>query len=102
MCAGTEDTRLVGGSKSSEGKLQVKYIGESYNDQQEWASVCNTTLGPLEARVACRSLGFYYSGFLTQASTYGVYPPLPSGAWDTVPMLQVGRGLNGRWQQPAW
>ena len=47
------DLRLVGGSSPLEGRLEVCY----YN---QWGTVCDDDWGTMDARVACRQLG--YSG----------------------------------------
>ena len=45
------DIRLTGGTYSNEGLLEVYCNGE-------WGTVCNHTFSYIEARVACRQLGY--------------------------------------------
>ena len=45
------DIRLVGGSYSWQGRVEIYLDGE-------WGTVSNTFAGTLEAHVACRQLGY--------------------------------------------
>ena len=45
------DIRLVGGRNATEGRLEFCYGGV-------WGTVCRDQWGLLDARVACRQLGF--------------------------------------------
>ena len=49
-CVTNGDIRLVGGSSSLEGRVEV-----CYNNQ--WGTVCDDSWGSTDARVACRQLG---------------------------------------------
>jgi len=93
--AGMNGVRLVGGTKRSEGRLQVADSG--------WKQVCASGFGEKEARAACRSMGYYYGGFLRNAADFGLYPPGPSGSLDSVAM-QNGTAnctLTGTWTDCA-
>jgi len=43
--------RLVGGSTPNEGRLEIFYHGE-------WGTVCDDQFGDMDARVACRQMGY--------------------------------------------
>ena len=45
------DLRLVGGQTAREGRLEVKYYGV-------WGTVCDDSFSDVDARVACRELGY--------------------------------------------
>lgn len=52
---GDGEVRLVGGSNSTFGRLEVCI-------NNAWGSVCNTRFGSNEALVVCRQLGFSTDG----------------------------------------
>lgn len=47
----TNDIRLIGGRKASEGRIEVKHNGI-------WGSICSQNFSLTEGMVICRSLGF--------------------------------------------
>jgi len=47
----TVTVRLVGGTSSNEGRLEVYYNGT-------WGTVCDDFFSDVDTRVACNSLGF--------------------------------------------
>lgn len=49
------DVRLIGGSQSSEGRVEVCY-------DNEWGTVCDEFWGAEDAGVVCRRAGFSRSG----------------------------------------
>ena len=53
----TFTVRLVGGSSSHEGRLEVDYNGV-------WGSVCDDGFTDAAASVVCRSIGFLYVCFI--------------------------------------
>ena len=48
---GSFQVRLVGGSSSSEGRVEIKVAGV-------WGTVCDNNWGDNDANVVCRQLGF--------------------------------------------
>ena len=64
----TVDIRLVGGSSSLEGRVEVRHGGR-------WGTVCDDYWDPKDARVVCKSLG--YAG----ASAFG-YAKYGQGTGD--------------------
>ena len=55
----TGDIRLIGGTTSNEGRLEVCV-------NRVWGTVCGVLWGPTDSRVACRQLGHQELGILTQ------------------------------------
>ncbi|XP_048734598.2 deleted in malignant brain tumors 1 protein-like [Ostrea edulis] len=50
-CYSSNKIRLVGGSKASEGRIEVKHKGI-------WGSICSSNFSVTEGKVICRSLGY--------------------------------------------
>jgi len=55
VCCNDGDIRLVGGSVSREGRVEVCY-------SNQWGTVCDDFFGSSEATVVCRQLGYSTSG----------------------------------------
>ena len=55
VCCNDGDIRLVGGSVSREGRVEVCY-------SNQWGTVCDDSFGFSEAAVVCRQLGYSTSG----------------------------------------
>ena len=55
VCCHDGDIRLVGGSVTNEGRVEI-----CYNNQ--WGTVCDDLFGSPEARVVCRQLGYSTAG----------------------------------------
>ena len=51
----TGDIRLVGGTNSLEGRVEVC-------SSNQWGTVCDDSWGVTDANVACRQLGFFSTG----------------------------------------
>ena len=56
--------RLVGGSSSNEGRVEVLYNGQ-------WGTVCDDLWDDTDAGVACRALGLGDSGTAVGSATFG-------------------------------
>lgn len=56
--------RLVGGSSSSEGRVEIYY-----NDQ--WGTVCDDFWNDLNARVVCQQLGFFGNSYSAPGFQFG-------------------------------
>ncbi|KAK9892447.1 hypothetical protein WA026_019899 [Henosepilachna vigintioctopunctata] len=56
LCAGPIEIRLANGTRSSEGRIEVKYHGV-------WGTICDDDFNDDAAKVVCKSLGF--RGFAT-------------------------------------
>lgn len=63
--------RLVGGSNSSEGRVEIRVNGR-------WESICATNFSTDDARVICRVLGYAKARKTSQPNDFGTggYPPL--------------------------
>ncbi len=59
VCMETE-LRLVGGTRSSEGRIEICRL-------EAWSTICDNLWSPEEAQVACRQLGY------SRYSEYGVF-----------------------------
>jgi len=55
VCCNDGDIRLVGGSVSREGRVEVCY-------SNQWGTVCDDSFGSSEATVVCQQLGYSTSG----------------------------------------
>ena len=55
--------RLVGGSLSNEGRVEICQSGE-------WKTVCDNNWSQNEARVVCRQLGYTTQGMVILAACY--------------------------------
>lgn len=60
----TNDIRLIGGRKASEGRIEVKYNGV-------WGSICSQNFSLTEAMVVCRSIGFKSSHVTVHRDVFG-------------------------------
>lgn len=58
------EVRLVGGQRSSEGRVEVFYSGQ-------WGTVCDDSWGIAEAQVVCRQLNFPGALSAVSGGTYG-------------------------------
>ena len=56
-CVTKGDIRLIGGSSSLEGRVEVCY-------HNQWGTVCDDSWGITDANVACRQLGYSNSGII--------------------------------------
>ena len=60
----TENTRLVGGSDNSEGRVEIYHDGK-------WGTVCDDSWDIVDARVVCQSLGFNDATAAKQSAYFG-------------------------------
>jgi len=81
----------VVGGKANAGKLQVAGMGPGLG----WKATCSQGFTELEARVACRDLGWHYGGIVRSANDYGAYPPGPSGRNDSIALAQYNISCPG-------
>lgn len=58
------DVRLVDGSSSNEGRVEVYYFGS-------WGTVCDDDFGSTEADIVCQQLGYQYASNYYSSAYFG-------------------------------
>ena len=56
--------RLVGGSRSNEGRIEIFHDGE-------WGTVCSSRWDSVDTRVVCNQLGFFGDAVHVRGSQFG-------------------------------
>ena len=91
--------RLVGGSTSNRGRVEVYYSGQ-------WRSVCRTSsFATDEATTVCRELGYMYSSLISRITTHYGYGSGAayiscSGSQSSVSQCRIGTtSCSSRYRQ---
>ncbi|ESO93998.1 hypothetical protein LOTGIDRAFT_104858 [Lottia gigantea] len=89
------DVRLVNGSNSREGRVEIYYRGE-------WGTVCDDNWGQLEANVVCRQLGYIMSTTKAIAKQKAFYGRGSGKIWLDEMHCVGTEPLLGRCESPAF